>query len=282
MRLPGLESTALTPEEVIGEAVERWSPIATVCLFSGGGDSIVLAHRCREFYEALAFIDTGTALPGVIEHVQRFAAQINKPLRILSAGDAYRRMVLGSESEQGYGFPGPGQHAKAYTRLKERQIEALLADLKQGHARADRVLFLTGVRRAESARRATRAPITKHRGKVFANPLIDWSDDEMRDYRAAHDLPESDAAALLHRSGECNCGAYAAPGEREMLRDLFPDWFAGTIAPLEADAAAAGISRCVWGARDGTAPTPGGPMCTDCDDLFALLAGDEADNKEGR
>jgi 3'-phosphoadenosine 5'-phosphosulfate sulfotransferase (PAPS reductase)/FAD synthetase len=61
-------------------------------LFSGGNDSTVLAHRCRAHYDGLAFIDTGTAVPGVAEFVREYAHWLDKPLRVLRAGNAYRRI----------------------------------------------------------------------------------------------------------------------------------------------------------------------------------------------
>jgi 3'-phosphoadenosine 5'-phosphosulfate sulfotransferase (PAPS reductase)/FAD synthetase len=280
-------------DDLIACAAAEHKPVATLCLFSGGGDSAVLAHRCRDAYEALVFIDTGTAVPGVREHVERFAAWLNKPLRVYDSGDAFRRMVLGDAcpSCRGrgsfigdlgvlhdcprcagtgwirFGFPGPAQHGRAYTRLKERQIERCLRDTKARHRRSSRVLFLTGVRRAESARRAARHPITRRFSAVFVNPLIDWTDAEMRAYRSEHALPESDVAALIHRSGECNCGSFAAPGEREMLASLWPTWFEHTIASLEREAEAAGIPACRWGERPPSAEPVGevGPMCSDCE-----------------
>jgi 3'-phosphoadenosine 5'-phosphosulfate sulfotransferase (PAPS reductase)/FAD synthetase len=278
------------PDELITAARAEHEPVATWCLFSGGNDSTVLAHRCREHYDGLAWIDTGTAVPGVETFVRSFAEWIEKPLRILSAGDAYRTMVLGdlvwwarfiaahdrepaltieqliardtarfghaSGGELGevpHGFPGPGAHGRAYNRLKERQIMALLRESKQGHPRRSRVLFLSGIRRAESRRRSKREAINRLPGKaaVFVNPLIDWSGEDMRGYRREHDLPESPAAALLHRSGECNCGAFAsAGGEREMLQALYPDFFAAVIESLEREAQAAGVRWCRWGGYD--------------------------------
>jgi hypothetical protein len=101
---------------------------------------------------------------------------------------------------------------------------------------------------------------------VFVNPLIDWTDAQMRAYRVEHALPESDVAALIHRSGECNCGAFAAPGEREMLRSLWPDWFERTIASLEREAEAAGIPACRWGERPADVSAgDAGPMCSSCE-----------------
>lgn len=254
---PGID-----PDELIAEAKREHRPIATFCLFSGGNDSTVLAHRCREHYLRLVFINTGTAVPGVCEFVHAFAGWLDKPLDVYGSVGAWRRLVL----EHG-GFPGPAGHGRAYTRLKERSIEALLRDTKQGHPRTARVLMLTGKRRAESSRRRkTTAGIERRGGQVFVNPLIDWTDSEMRAYRAAHVLPESDVAALIHRSGECNCGAFAEPGEREMLRSLWPKWFEATIASLERDAEAAGLSACRWGERPPIAVTEeAGPLCSSCE-----------------
>ncbi len=277
------------PDELVARARAEHQPVAAWCLFSGGSDSTVLAHRCREHYQGLAFIDTGTAVPGVAEFVREYADWIGKPLRVLHAGNAYREMVIGdlvwwarfiaardrdpgisidgfiardtrtygraSGGDLGqipHGFPGPGAHGRAYNRLKERQIMRLLRESKAGHPRTARVLFLSGIRRAESRRRSKREAINRLPGKaaVFAAPLIDWTGEDMRRYRREHQLPESPAAALLHRSGECNCGAFAKAGEeRAMLKALYPEFFSG-IEALEREAEAAGVRWCRWGGYD--------------------------------
>jgi len=266
--LPGID-----PDELIAEAKREHIPIETVCLFSGGNDSTVLAHRCREHYDRLVFIDTGTAVPGVREFVESFAEWIGKSLTVHEAGDAFRRMVLG-DTGPAFGFPGPAQHGRAYTRIKERQLEAMLREAKAGRPRSARVLALTGVRRSESARRASRMPITRRSSLVFANPLIDWTNAAMRRYRVEHELPESDVAALIHRSGECNCGAFAEPGEREMLASLWPEWFEATIASLEREAETAGVPACRWGERPpDTTPGDVGPLCSSCEFRQMRLAG---------
>jgi 3'-phosphoadenosine 5'-phosphosulfate sulfotransferase (PAPS reductase)/FAD synthetase len=299
------------PDELVARARGEHQPVATWCLFSSGNDSTVLAHRCREHYQGLAFIDTGTAVPGVVEFVREYAEWIEKPLRVLSAADAFRVIVLGdlvwwarfltahdrapglsieafiardtrrygraSGGELGqlpHGFPGPGAHGRAYNRLKERQIMTLLRTSKVGHPRTARVLFLSGIRWAESRRRSKREAINRLPGKsaVFANPLIDWTGEQMRSYRREHELPESPAAALLHRSGECNCGAFAsAAEERAMLKALYPEFFAG-IEALEREAEAAGVRWCRWGGYDVHGNRAGevtrrrpGMLCESCD-----------------
>jgi 3'-phosphoadenosine 5'-phosphosulfate sulfotransferase (PAPS reductase)/FAD synthetase len=165
-------------------------------------------------------------------------------------------------------------HSRSYFALKERQIRALLRESKVGRSRRARVLFLSGIRRAESKRRSQREPIDRLKGTaaVFANPLIDWTGEDMRRYRSEHKLPESDAAALMHRSGECNCGAFAsAAEERATLKLLYPEFFAG-IEALEAEAEAAGLQWCRWGGydREGKRATDVarqsvGLLCESCD-----------------
>lgn len=261
-----------TPEDVIEDAGENYGPFKeTVCMFSGGNDSLAVAHRCREHYDMLVWVDTGTAVPGVREFVEEMAVWLKKPLRIYAppAGQ-YERIVLGGVKPSGVtckpnGFPGPAMHPRCYRDLKERAIEAMRRDLKGGDRKA-RVLALSGIRRAESKRRAFRRDVTKNGALIWCNPIIDWTSRDLLAYRREHDLPQSDVAALIHRSGECNCGAFARRGEREELKLWFPDWFAQTIEPLEEAARAAGLKHSLWGARWAEEGEPGhtGPMCSDC------------------
>jgi 3'-phosphoadenosine 5'-phosphosulfate sulfotransferase (PAPS reductase)/FAD synthetase len=139
------------------------------------------------------------------------------------------------------------------------------AEFAPGDRRAT-IGLLTGTRRRESARRARTqaAAFRKVKSQVWINPLIDWTGERMRAYRLAHRLPESDVAALLHRSGECNCGAFAASGERDQLASLWPVWFNHTIGELEHQARLRRIPACRWGERPLEAPAPAGPMCSDC------------------
>lgn len=259
------------PDALVARAKAEHDPIRTFCLFSGGGDSLVTAHRCREHYDELVFIDTGTAVPGVREFVEEAADWIGKPLRVLTQDfDAFRLLVLGGTDWKGrewhvLGFPGPAQHGRAYNRLKERPLEGLLRDTKEGFPRSARVMALTGIRRAESARRAKRHPINRKGSMVFVNPLIDWTGHDMRRYRTDHGLPQSEVAALLHRSGECNCGCFADEGEREMLRALWPAWFEERIGAIEREAERLGLPCPRWGGDREQPAGPAGELCSTCE-----------------
>lgn len=267
VRLPGFD---LSPEQVLDEAEQLGPFVARVVLFSGGGDSTAVLHHAlaNEYAEEAAFVDTGTALPGVRDHVEQLCRSWAIPLTVWEAGDAYERMVL----DPRLGFPGPAQHHRAYQRLKERQIRKLVASKKT--RRTDRVLLVSGVRRHESKRRASRPHVSRDGAAVWANPLTDWTDEQMRAYRREHDLPVSDVAALMHQSGECGCGAFAAPGEREMRCSLFPEW-GRWLEDLESRAEAAGVPHCRWGERPGVA-TPGGPACSSCQLALDLREGGPA------
>jgi 3'-phosphoadenosine 5'-phosphosulfate sulfotransferase (PAPS reductase)/FAD synthetase len=247
-------------ERIVIDAIVEHEPSKVFVLFSGGGDSSVLLSWARINFgrriDAAVFIDTGTALPGVREFVETFCVNRYIPLFVLEAGDAYARMV------RKHGIPGPGAHLYPYVWLKERQLDKLVREQK-AH-RTDRILLLTGARRAESTRRmGTAVPIKRDGSTVWANPLIDWTNADMRAYRDHHQLEQSTVAALMHRSGECNCGAFAKPGERDELRSLWPTWFEATIAPLERDAAKRGLP-CVWGQRQSGDDSRVGPMCQGC------------------
>lgn len=300
------------PDALVAGAKHRWMPVATFCLFSGGDDSGVLAHRCRDHYDALFFIDTGIALPGVVEFIQAYARWLGKPLITKSSVGAYRRLVIGDERwwqryrlegrglglegfrardkrlhgqyegtvrsaglELGYypwGFPGVGGHGKAYSRLKERRVEELIAEAKVGRSRASNVLLLSGVRRAESRTRSKYQPLTERGAGKYVNPLIDWTAAQMNRYRTEHEIPRSEVAQVIHRSGECNC---AARGnwweERDLIKAFWPHWFEETITSLEAEAEALGIHWCRWGGFDLDGNRAGaevgdqpGPMCASC------------------
>jgi len=254
----------IEPDELVAETKERFSPVATFCLFSGGNDSVVVAHRLRGQYDALVWIDTGTACPGVREHVISTAEWLGVPLKIYPAPDgAFEKVVL---RKPGFGFPGPAQHSVAYHQLKDRAVEALVREHKVTRS-TQKVALLTGMRRQESQRRmGFRLAVRTKAAQVWCNPIIDWTNREMGAYRRSEALPESDVSALLHRSGECNCGAFAAPGEREQLQAIWPDWFDGLIGALERRARTEGKQCAVWGEPRCFPGNPNepGPLCSDC------------------
>lgn len=217
---------------------------ACVVMFSGGNDSTVLAHLMREHCTHFGHSNTGIGVEQTREYVRTVAAAWNIPL--VEHGpdeqDSYRSSVLA------YGFPGPGHHFRMYQRLKERAFRKIRDEFVSDPYR-ERVMFLGGIRKDESKRRANRDEHHRDGSIVWVSPIINWTDDDMRTYRDANpDLPRNEVSDMLHMSGECLCGAYAERGELDQIRFWFPD-VAEHIDELAAEARAAGVDeqRCRWG-----------------------------------
>jgi 3'-phosphoadenosine 5'-phosphosulfate sulfotransferase (PAPS reductase)/FAD synthetase len=235
-----------------------------VALFSGGNDSTVLLDLFRDRITHAAHVNTGIGIEETRQFVRDTAAAYGVPLIEESPppGSTYRELVLS------HGFPGPAHHFKMYQRLKERPLHAIRSRFVTD-PRSERVVFLAGRRRHESARRAAVPEHERTGSIIWASPLVLWTKADINTYRAMRGtVPENPVSALLHMSGECLCGAFARPGERAMLADWFPEVW-GQICELEEDAEAVGLPRCQWGWGAGAAdPSEGwaapGVLCSGC------------------
>jgi 3'-phosphoadenosine 5'-phosphosulfate sulfotransferase (PAPS reductase)/FAD synthetase len=247
---------------------------ATVVLFSGGNDSTTLAHLFRQDVDYAAHANTGIGIEETRVFVRSTCEEWGLQLIERKApreADSYRAHVLA------YGFPGPAMHWKMFTRLKERALEQIQRELVT-NPRKERVVFIAGRRRDESARR-TNVPLSERKGsRVYVSPLINWTKSDLNTYRLIEgDVPANAVSDLIHMSGECLCGAFASPGEREEVGYWFPEVIA-EIAELErqiADRADISDHRKTWGwgadpakkALDGVA-SKSGALCSSCDDRF--------------
>jgi 3'-phosphoadenosine 5'-phosphosulfate sulfotransferase (PAPS reductase)/FAD synthetase len=118
--------------------------------------------------------------------------------------------------------------------LKERAIWRILAHYKQD--RHDKVLFVTGIRLAESAARAAIATECRRLDTsniILCNPLLHWPDLQLTQYRWEHELPENPFYATVKGSGDCQCnwGNFIT---KERLQRYSPDLAAGNVATLDA------------------------------------------------
>jgi 3'-phosphoadenosine 5'-phosphosulfate sulfotransferase (PAPS reductase)/FAD synthetase len=240
--------------------------VATCVLFSGGNDSTVLAHLFRGQATHALHANTGIGIEATRQFVRDVCSSWGLPLIERAAPrleDSYRAMVLRD------GFPGPAKHWKAYQRLKERALDAIRHDLGIAGRRKVAALWLAGRRREESERRAD-VPLAERDGSVvWASPLANWHKLDMNTYRLVFpDVPRNEVSDLLHMSGECLCGAFAKPGELEMIRAWYPD-AAADIEALEREVRAAGHPDhlCHWGhglaGRDLRAAKVG-RLCSSC------------------
>lgn len=186
---------------IITQAIEQYKPRAIFAMYSGGDDSVCAAHLASQHnFTAAVLVDTGIAIKQAHEHAKQTCEAQDWPLLVYKSPYDYEALVLK------YGFPGPSQHRVMYIQLKERAIDALVRDYKQG--RRDHIMLITGVRKQESMRRleTVTAPIVKRKSKIWVAPMWNWSREERDQYIADNNLPRNPIKPLIHVSGDCLCG----------------------------------------------------------------------------
>jgi 3'-phosphoadenosine 5'-phosphosulfate sulfotransferase (PAPS reductase)/FAD synthetase len=242
-----------------------------VVLFSGGNDSTVLAHLMRERATHFGHCNTTIGIEQTRQFVRDTAALWGVELieETATGGDTYEALVLDQ------GFPGPGHHEKMFQRLKDHQLRKIRAQLVD-HGRRQRVIFVAGRRKHESARRTSRwkkGELVEHEREgsvVYASPLMHWTDGDMKAYRERFpEIPRNEVSDMIHMSGECLCGAFAGKGELEEIGFFFPE-VASYIRSLELRVRAAGHiePKCIWGwgADHKLKKRPkSGRLCDSCD-----------------
>lgn len=239
---------------------------AVFALFSGGNDSTILTHLFRHTVTHVVHANTGIGVEATRQYVRDTCADWKLPLleRHPPGGCTYRELVLDR------GFPGPGQHWKMYQRLKLRALEQAQREVVT-HPWRQRVVFLAGRRRAESARRNARSipEYERRRSNIWVSPLVHWTSLDMNTYRLRFpDCPRNPVSDALHMSGECLCGSFAKRDELDEVGFWYPEVRA-QVEALEREADAAGVppprNRWGWGAYARERPSRSGPMCSSCD-----------------
>ncbi len=287
--------------DILGEAIDRikhagFEVAGIVGMFSGGKDSSTVGHLFREQVTHFGHCNTSVGIEQTRQFVRDTCNRWDVPLleQHIPEGRRYEDYVLGRViSSRGPnkgkravwpgGFPGPAVHDWVYQWLKGRSAERLRNQLITD-PRRQRVIFLSGIRTAESARRRTgtaRGRYAKEKGSiVWVQPIRDWTALDLNAYRRANpDFPVNEVSDLLHISGECCCGANAKKQEVVQIEMFFPSLFRW-LQDLGLKARKAGVAppqQCVWGWGWGRqAPSrAGGPLCAGCDTLFDLPAGAE-------
>jgi len=188
-----------------------------VALFSGGHDSLVNAHYCmgKGYTDKILHIDTGIGIPETQEFVREVCEQYNWDYEIIGSDHSYEEMVLEN------GFPGAGAHGITYIRLKDRALQ-------EYSTRVDgKPHYYTGIRQSESDRRmrtTTTERVEEAKQYYWHSEIIDWSEDQVRDYMEASELPQSPVKQTYHHSGECLCGAFANREEElTILQAHYPE-----------------------------------------------------------
>lgn len=265
---------------------------AMIPMLSSGHDSYTackVASMHPRFDGRVYHIRTGIGAAASFAFAQEICREERWDLNVFQSPSTYEMFV------RERGFPGPGMHQWAYVRLKERCVRMMCAmHTKERVSRVGKisivkrnVALITGCREQESERRmgtvqplkiGEESPKTgkiSNRYRYWVAPCHDWSSEDQRQFMDAYDLPRNPIKLTpIGMSGECFCGAFAKPGELEMIRRYAPD-VAQEIDRLTVIAKHGG-KHAVWGTRPdkrkGVVTVQTGPLCNSCD-ARALAAG---------
>lgn len=262
------ESHALLDWGVQSMILDENREVAAVCiLYSGGNDSTCLAHMFRDRADYAVHANTTIGIEQTRQFVRDTCVGWGLPLLefVPPPGSTYRELVLTD------GFPGPGHHFKMYQRLKERCLRQARRQLVK-NPRQQRVVFLAGRRRTESARRANVPELNRDGSVVWISPLVNWTKTDLYTYRDwAGDVPRNEVSDLIHMSGECLCGSFAHKDEFAEIEMFFPE-VAAEIRALEVEVAAqphlpAKVCKWGWGATEKLTAEDlkSGPLCSSCE-----------------
>jgi len=287
-----VESMLEQGRKIVRDAIELYKPIAIFGAFSGGNDSIVTTHfACEEFAAAAVHCNTLIGVEKSHQHARDVAKKFEWDLiekRAEAEGPPERhrdgtpfdgsrlpngRWVDGATQYEemvfNFGMPGPGQHPRAYQRLKEKSFDAVRREAKAGKKTSDCVMFISGIRHDESSIRAGyQTAVRKNGGSIWVNPFYWQTAADFEFYRQEFGLPRNRVSDTVGISGECLCGTMANDPAAELaaVEAIEPDT-AAYIRGLEAKAESLGLP-CRWGHRPPGASKP-------CDPNQLLLWGDE-------
>lgn len=282
----------------LNAAIELHKPIAVFGLFSGGHDSFsacYAASGCSQF-NACVHINTGWGVEATREYVRETCEGRKWPLLEYKASENTRADGTPDPQDyatlvRAYGFPGPHGHGMMYQRLKERQLVRLQRDCGAFSGReeyayrrkgkltgkirpaepARRVMYVSGCRSEESERRMANTEEVQIDGqRIWVAPIHDWTKLDTTECLEYAKQKRNPVVDLIHKSGECLCGAYAKKGELEELAiwDITRPAF---LRIMELEKEVVPIYGRGWGERprrdNRTMEMFAGPLCWGCDKL---------------
>lgn len=263
-----LDAAVARAHGIMADAMRLHPYLAVLGLFSGGNDSAVASHVSLPWLTSIAHVNTGIGIPDANRHARQVAAHWGTPfLELVTPPEVYEGILFAPKKDGTlFGFPGPAAHDVCYWYLKERRLRELRRRFIR-NPRVDRVLFVTGIRKSESARRMRldlSVPIRREGSTVWVSPILYFESIQVQEYIDRYMIPRSPVADLLHKSGECLCGAFAKSEELKEIEFWYPA-VGARIRDLERRLREAGAYRCEWGVKKLPPTIPdAGPLCSSC------------------
>lgn len=262
------------PQRILTNAIEQWQPANLVSLYSGGYDSAVTTHLLHRLDThglpiRVAAIDTQLAADGWHEYVTDVANKQGWDFKIYSSQKGWASF-LGLVKD--YGCPKSRKmHDYVFQKLKGRVIEAIHMAMKKdmreyakilieiyksqlqypqdkkslnefmkkrgltkGQIRGAKTLFVSGMRRAESAFRKEAAEVERigKSNRIFAAPIVYWLQEECDLYRIENVLPDNPFYNTIGGSGDCQCN-WADFVTLRILQKYSPKLAKGNVALID-------------------------------------------------
>lgn len=215
----------------LDKAIAEHEPIAVFGLFSGGHDSFCSTYiaSLHPAFTGAVHINTGTGIAETRNYVRRTCEKRNWPLFEYKAientkADGTPDPQIYADIVRKHGFPGAFSHRMMYSKLKERSLRRLERDFGASARgkKKKRVMLVSGCRTQESTRRMANTEEVQIDGRrIWVAPIHDWSKLDTSITLELVEQPRNIIVDLIHKSGECLCGAFAKKGEMEEL-NLWP------------------------------------------------------------
>lgn len=240
-----------TPDQIIQSAIAEGHD-RFYGMYSGGQDSTCTTHFVAENYPdnfvGVIHADTGVSLEATRKFVIEYCKEMEWPLFFTKPPKRKRNTEQhGTEFTyeafvMQYGFPHAKSHPWMMAYLKKFGWENFMHNLRKKEPGAT---LISGVRKSESVARMklkayTQMEIHEDNQCVYVPPFLYKTGYQVSRYFFEHGLKKSPAYDMgFGISGECMCGAFADPWERELIRQNDPPLYA-RIVKLEKDVKAHG------------------------------------------
>jgi len=170
----------MSSEQRVEQATELL-PGAHVLTSSFGAQAAVMLHLVNTVIPKIPviLIDTGYLFPETYRFVDELTERLGLNLKVVrsDASPAWQESRFGKLWDQGL------EGIEQYNRINKQ--EPLERALKEIGAET----WFAGLRRVQAATRAQIEPIEFKRGRYKVHPLFDWTDRDVGQYLAKHQLP---------------------------------------------------------------------------------------------